>query len=254
MWGKNPPRLKWGKVLRWCRSKAQSGVAQVDWVDSVSVCKPFLERPLVGFPWFRSAPGPLWLQLTGPPPSPRRSRAAARMKRILWVDKVTAADVGRTRPSQLSFPTPCHWFPGRVTLVTLSFNVLQRAWPVEHISWGCTYSKSLSPWQFQGKRLRTFRSGGCFHKERILKGGIYSELPWKKQKWANYKRVWAVISYQERKAFDIMTLQGGVDISFSPETWEQRQFENWDERSDSSACCQSCLTYCFSRGNGWVPV
>lgn len=47
---------------------------------------------------------------------------------------------GGPHPSQLSFPTLHHWFPGWLTLVTLSFNLLQRAWPLEHVSRGCEQS------------------------------------------------------------------------------------------------------------------
>lgn len=109
---------------------------------------------------------------------------------------------GRPHPSQLSFPTLCHWFPGRVTLVTLSFNLLQRAWPVEHFSrgWEQTLGYSspdgnyhFSPrCLFQGKPQHsdTSGSGACsaFTKTESQGENIKAELPGKEQKWANCKR------------------------------------------------------------------
>lgn len=73
---------------------------------------------------------------------------------------------GRPRPSQLSFPTPCHWFPGRVTLVTPSFNLLQRAWPADHISRG--WQQTPDYWSPNGNYYFLF---GCFS-ERPRHGDI----------------------------------------------------------------------------------
>lgn len=69
----------------------------------------------------------------GPPSGPRQLPAWREYSEWTHGDRSWC---GRPRPSQLSFPTLCHWFPGWVTLVTLSFNLLQRAWPVVHVSWG----------------------------------------------------------------------------------------------------------------------
>lgn len=69
--------------------------------------------------------------------TPLRSPAAARMKRIVWVD-TQWQELMRSSTSVtafISYTTAIDSLAG-VTLVTLSFNLLQRAWPVEHISRG----------------------------------------------------------------------------------------------------------------------
>lgn len=69
--------------------------------------------------------------------TPLRSPAAARMKRIVWVD-TQWQELMRSSTSVtafISYTTAIDSLAG-VTLLTLSFNLLQRAWPVEHISRG----------------------------------------------------------------------------------------------------------------------
>lgn len=160
------PCLEMRKVLHLYSSRAERGVAHVDWADGamcLKPCKPFQERVPMGFPWFRSVPGPRWFQLTGPPSGPSSCQDE---EKTLNRGTVTGADGGRPRPSQLSFPTPCHWFPGRVTLVTPSFNLLQRAWPADHISRG--WQQTLDYWSPNGNYYFLF---GCFS-ERPRHGDI----------------------------------------------------------------------------------
>lgn len=157
---------------------------------------------------------------------------------------------GRPRPSQLSFPTPCHWFPGRVTLVTLSFNLLQRAWPVEHVSGG--RGQTLGYWSPNGNyhflpgcfRVKprhgdTSGSGGCFAfiKRGSQGGDINAGLPGKEQKWVDYKGsglrregcVWWLIK-SEKNLGNHYSVGRRRHMIFSGifEIWEWLQFELWD--------------------------
>lgn len=96
-----------------------------------SLVSPFqVSLPWVFPPWFRIVPG------ATPAPAdrvPHRSWQLPRMKRRLRADTQWQELMC---PSLLSFPALHHWFVSGVTLVTRSFNLLQRPWPTEHISWG----------------------------------------------------------------------------------------------------------------------
>lgn len=186
MWG----RRKWEKVLQWCEQHSSwSGVPQVDWSDGVSVWSPgslFFPRkgPQWAFRGSRACRGHAGFSWQGPPQVP----AAARMRRILQVD-TRWQELMWSSTSVTAFISPCHWFPGRVTLVTLSFNLLQRAWPAEHVSRGWEQTLGyrspdgnhhfLSPRLFSRKKKNlvaaTLLDPGvvfCFHKERVPGGEI----------------------------------------------------------------------------------
>lgn len=79
------PRLKWEKFSTGAAAKALSGVAQVDWVDGESVWSPvslFEKRPQRAFHGSGVCRGHAGFSWQGPP----QVLAAARMKRIFWVD------------------------------------------------------------------------------------------------------------------------------------------------------------------------
>lgn len=147
------PRLK--KVLLWCSFE----VAHVDWGNDSRVWE--LSLPLSASPSWGPDGLSMVQECAGAVPAPAdrtplRSAAAARMKRIVWVD-TQWQELMRSSTSVtafISYTTAIDSLAG-VTLVTLSFNLLQRAWPGEHISrggreqtLGCPKSKwkrALSP-------------------------------------------------------------------------------------------------------------
>lgn len=193
------------KVLQWYSSKAQS-------------CKPFQEKAPVGFPWFRSAPG---ATLASADRTPLKSQQLPGWREYSERTHSDRSWDGRPRPSQLSFPTPCHWFPGQVTLVTLSFNLLQRAWPTEHISRG---------------REQTLGATTGAQKEIITFSMAFSRnsLP-QKHCW-----IW------DLSCFHIV--RKGSQKSRSTQNRYKESKLQCAEIAEMR--CQSRLTYCFRSGNG----
>lgn len=128
----------WSRVwsgTRWLR----------EWQRVWELCRSFQAKAPVGSPWFRSVPGPCLLQLTGPSSGPSSCQDE---ENRLSRHTVTGADAVFHVCHSFHFLRHAIDSLARVTLVTLSFNLLQRAWPVEHISRG--WEQTLGYWSPNG--------------------------------------------------------------------------------------------------------
>lgn len=179
---KSSPVVRAAQLLVW---SATSWL--IWWCECLKPWKPFFfprKGPQWAFRGSRACRGHAGFSWQGPPQVP----AAARMRRILQVD-TRWQELMWSSTSVTAFISPCHWFPGRVTLVTLSFNLLQRAWPAEHVSRGWEQTLGyrspdgnhhfLSPRLFSRKKKNLFAATlldpgvvFCFHKERVPGGEI----------------------------------------------------------------------------------
>lgn len=124
----------------------QQQSSRVDWADCVSVCPASLfEKGAYGFSMVQECAR---ATLASADRTPLRSEQLPGWREYSEWTHGDRSWCGGPHPSQLSFPMLHHWFPGWVTLVTLSFNLLQRAWPLEHVSWG--WEQSLGYWSPNG--------------------------------------------------------------------------------------------------------
>lgn len=129
--------FKWEKFFTDAAAKLTSWLS---WLCECLPCKPFWERPY-GFSMVQECAR---ATLASSDRTPLRSEQLPGWREYSEWTHGDRSWCGDPHPSQLSFPTLHHWFPGWVTLVTLSFNLLQRAWPLEHVSWG--WEQSLGYW------------------------------------------------------------------------------------------------------------
>lgn len=181
-----------------CTSKAQYRVAEVDWVDVLKLCEASQERlPWVSL-WLRNMSGATLVSADRVPP-PLGPDGCQDEENAPELTRCDRSWCGRPRPSLLSFPTLHHWSISRVTLLTRSFNLLQRVRPVEHISWGweqtlscrkpelisCRGSrKTLLQWRvwiwdlswFYKYIFSCWRKLKCIKLERITKGSMLNEV------------------------------------------------------------------------------
>lgn len=182
-WHKGKPSPKDEKVLLWCSFE----VACVDWANDSRVWELSFSQPLQA-----EAPDGLSMvqECAGAVPAPAdrtplRSAAAARMKRIVWVDTQWQGlmQSSTSVTAFISYTTAIDSL-ARVTLVTLSFNLLQRAWPVEHISrggreqtldclrskWKLALSPAAVPWGNPMVHSKAPWSVVCFALHKVPKG------------------------------------------------------------------------------------
>lgn len=154
--------------------------------------------------------------------------------------------------------------------MTLSFNLLQRAWPVEHVSWG--WEQTLAYWSPNGNyyflcvcfeenlATATLLDLGFVLLPRSPKGQIKKKKAGARAKVSKLQRgvcwegrftnddLWT----KKKKIKMLETIEALV-YHFLVNIWYLRMTSiRALNHSASSVCCQSRLTYCLRSGNGRV--